>query len=867
MAQADTVSERWARRYAALTGRHPFLALAVMLPIIVAAGWYGAGIAIRSNMEDLFPDDTPAVMAARHARETLKSSSQLVVMFGSPSRDKNRALALDFCNKAQQLPEVVAVDCKRDIGFFRRNATLFMSISDLEKIDRDVEVAIRDAAAKELVDDELTAGLDDAPTPTAAGEATPTQAPAQATELAAAASPTLAGPPAASGKPKKLHLPTEDELRDRFRAEDVREWAESPDGQVVGVKIFPSVPPAEIDKSAAFMAKVHGILDDLKPTSYHPAMVVDTGGDYSDMTEEVDHIQHGLAVTSAIAIAAVIALQFLHFRRWRAIILMFVPLISGIVVTMAIARGTIGYLNLITSFIFGILFGLGDDFGVFTLSRYYEERAAGHDPLQAIVNAMGDMWRSLGTAAMTAMAGLFSLTVLHFRGFSQFGLIGGLGVGLTLVSMFAMFPAMIMAFHRIWPERSVPAEHAEGSSWMGWFANPKVARATVWLLVALASVGAFAATDLRFETNLAKLRTVGGAVKESPADAARHRVGSKYRASADTSNNESPIVIVADTPDDAHTLHLQLDHNRKALTRMERFVSIFSFVPEDQARKAEIVERIRKRIEAKVDALPADDQAEAKRAMEFLSPKPYGINDLPDFVRKRFLDTKGSYGRFLLVFAKGNLLDADSVREVVGQLGTMRIPGPDGQTVREVRTTASYFILAEADSMVRLEGPRAVLLAAIAILLVVLLHFRSLRTVLYAYVPVVIAFLIFMAVIRYVPLAMNLFSVTVLPSILGIAIDGTLQIVHRYRQEDVTLRQILAQTGGAAWAALVTTAAGFAALLFQDNLGLQSIAWMAIWGLPVVCTLGNILTGALLAWLPPPNGRGGAAGAGGQAEV
>lgn len=834
MAQIRTFSERWARRYAAYTGGRPFLTLAVLLPVIALAGWYGSGIAIRSNMEDLFPDDTPAVVAARRARETLKSSSELVVMFGSPSREKNRAIATDFCERVAKLPEVVSVDCHRDIAFFRRNSALFMSVPDLEKIETDVRDAIRRATEKDLGGDELTAGLDEPATPSVA---------------VAGAKPPTAQPAAPD---KRLHVPSEAELRDRFKAEDVREWTESPDGEVLGVKVFPSVMPSQLDASAALMAKVNGILAGLHPESYHPKMMVDFGGDYADMTAEVSNIVHGLAVTSVIAILAIVSLQFLHFRRWRAIILMFVPLVAGIALTMAIARLGIGYLNLITSFIFGILFGLGDDFGVFTLSRYYEERAAGREPLEAIENSVGDMWRSLGSAALTAMAGLLSLTVLHFRGFSQFGLIGGLGVALTLLCMFAMFPPMIMAFHRVRPERDVPAERADGSSWMGFFAHRRVARVTVLVLVSTAAVGAWMGNDLHFETNLAKLRSAGGAVQEAPAEAARHEVGSKFRATAQTSNNESPIIVVAETPEDAAYIHRRLERDKGSLSRMDRFVSLSTFVPEDQARKAAIAERIRGRIEAKLEVLQGQDKTEAQRALEFLSPKPYTADEVPDFVRKRFLDTQGSVGRFLLIFANGNLLDADSVREVVGQFGTFSIPASQGKPAREVRSTASYFILAEADSMVRKEGPRAVLLAALAILVVVLLHFRNLRLVAHTYIPVFFAFLIFLGVIRLLNLQLNLFSVTVLPSILGIAIDGTLQIVHRYHQKDAGLQQILAQTGGAAWAALVTTAAGFAALLFQDNMGLQSIAWMAVAGLPVVCTLGNILTGALLAWFPPP---------------
>ena len=144
-AAADSLLERVTRRYAAWTGRRPFTALAVLLPLLGLCGWYASGIRIRSNMEDLFPDHTPAVQAARHARETLQSSSQLVVVFGSPSREGNRALATAFCDRVSKWPEVAAVDCQRDVDFFRRNAALFLSIDELVKVETDVRDAIREA--------------------------------------------------------------------------------------------------------------------------------------------------------------------------------------------------------------------------------------------------------------------------------------------------------------------------------------------------------------------------------------------------------------------------------------------------------------------------------------------------------------------------------------------------------------------------------------------------------------------------------------------------------------------------------------------------------------------------------------------------
>ena len=153
---AESAFDRFARRYAHSTGSRPWLTLAIMAVVVGLAAWFGSGIRIRSNMEDLFPEHTPAVQAARQARETLKSVSQMVVVFGSPDRQANRKLALAFCDRLKGWPQVSALECRRDISMFRKNAALFLSPQELLDIEKDVRQTLQKATEKELVDDALT---------------------------------------------------------------------------------------------------------------------------------------------------------------------------------------------------------------------------------------------------------------------------------------------------------------------------------------------------------------------------------------------------------------------------------------------------------------------------------------------------------------------------------------------------------------------------------------------------------------------------------------------------------------------------------------------------------------------------------------
>jgi len=836
-AATETLIERLVRRYARWAAARPVAALALLCAAAALCGWYGSGIAIRSDLADLFPDSTPAVQVARHARETLKSSAQMTLMFGSPDPAKNRALAAAVCDRMRAWPDVAALDCRRDVGFFRRNAALFLSMAELEDIDREVAKAVQEAAERGLVDDALTEGLDN-PAAEAPASATATDGPGPATAT------------------DRFRLPTDDDLKRRFASDDIREWNESEDASALAILVFPTIPPTEVDKSAAFVARVRAAID-VEKARLHPTATVALSGDYAEMTAEIDSIRGGLVATSVIALLVIAAIQVLHFRRWRALALMSVPLIASSAFTVAFARGSLGYLNVITAFIFSMLFGMGNDFNVYTLSRYLEERSAGKDIATAVEDTAVGMVRALHQAALTTSVAFFALVVLEFRGFSQFGLLAGVGVEIALACTLLFFPPLTMVMHRLRADAAVSEAQAQGSRWMGAVAQPRFARAFLALMAVVTAISVVVASGYRFETDFRKLRSTAAPQRESVSVERQAAADLEVKVRAASSGRTgSPVVIVADTVEEARLIHDQIEARRAQLPSVRYSVSIHTFVPARQDEKMPVIARIRTGLEQKLASLDGKDRQDAERAIELLRAQPYGPRDLPEFVRNRFLDKQDGLGRFVILYARGNLAEAESIRRVMDQIGRFSVPdGRGGEKV--IRSTASFFILAEADDIVRKEGPIAVALAAVAVFLVIFWHFRNLTLCLYSFLPLTAAFAIFLAIARSLDLSLNLFSVTALPGILGIGIDGTTHILHRWYEEGETadVRRIVQQVGGAAWVALVTTTVGFAALLFQDNRGMQTIAWMATIGLFSVCLIANLIAGALLAVWPPRRSR------------
>ena len=315
-------------------------------------------------------------------------------------------------------------------------------------------------------------------------------------------------------------------------------------------------------------------------------------------------------------------------------------------------------MNLITAFIFALLMGLGIDFSIHVLSRYIEARRSGADLEQGLHQSLSSLAGALGTAAMTTAATFFSLTIFDFKGFSQFGLIAGMGVVLCLVSSLFLLPSLISAFEGLKPGllHSGPAR-TEADHGAGWFKPLPVAILSA--LVTVASVaGAFA---ISFEYDFDEL---GSPSRPQPA------LKKDYKKKV-SKRSFSPVFVLTDSLEETKMLDdaLSKRDKHKPGSSFKDWVSIYRFVPKDVDEHMEIIEDIRDMLERKMDMLKGEDRKRAEELMSYLDPEPYGIQDLPDWVKDQFRDKQGRLGRFVTIFAGGDKSDAREVKEIVDELG------------------------------------------------------------------------------------------------------------------------------------------------------------------------------------------------------
>jgi len=126
--------------------------------------------------------------------------------------------------------------------------------------------------------------------------------------------------------------------------------------------------------------------------------------------------------------------------------------IATIGISILINMGTnifIGEISYITSASSGLLqFAVTMDYSIFLLHRFGEERLKGLETKQAMINALKSSFSVVSASAMTTVAGFAALMFMRYGIGFDMGLVLAKGVGLSLVSVMTLLPALIILFEK-----------------------------------------------------------------------------------------------------------------------------------------------------------------------------------------------------------------------------------------------------------------------------------------------------------------------------------------------------------------------------------------------------------------------------------
>lgn len=913
MSEQSRVKARLAVAMVALVGwlqrrAGTVMLLAVLLTTVAALRI--PHLKIKSDLADLLPDHFPSIRRLREIEKRLGTQADMVVVVQSPSFEQNTAFGARLADGIRGLRgQVGSVLFRRDRAYFEDHALLYVDVPDLEKLRTRVRGRIRKAVARSMSQAVGFGGEDDGEEPPEGEDDEEDEEDEdefdrrsrKKVEAAPAAGP--GAPPAADPGDGTAGSADEgasadsaplggdsdnaeiDEIKKRFAEYDLEEYMRTDDGTLVVLKVRPLFPPTQMEKAQALTEQIRLIAADLQPHRFHPELRISFEGDYAEKAVEMRGIRSDIVSSAAVCIGLLMLVIGLHFRSLRAVPMIIVPTVAGIVWTLGFAQVTIGHLNIVSSFIFAILMGLGIDYSIHALSRYDEERRAGRGTTEALILSLQHSGLSNLTAALTTIAVFLMLLLADFRGFSEFGFMAAVGICFSIINVFIVWPAGVVLLERWWPARyALPqpaadqgqqggtAQGARGRRW-----RPGPALTVPVLLVSLAAAGfsVWAATQLEFEYSFAKLsEKVRAPAPSAPAKGASakapKRSEPRYLEAAGRTHDVAPAVALTQTLEETRLVYetfqaildipeADLDHPerwtspllasvrqryadpagwaRYAQNRIYRdMTSLWRFVPQEQDAKLAIMADVRRLLERKVNLFEGKERERMDRLLGYLKAGAVQPDEFPDWVLDQFRDRQGRLGRFLLFRARGAKADyrvSSALKEAFWELrfGDRSYP-----------VAASYFVLPEVVDTIRSDGKLTVSLALLAITVLLFLMFRSPMRVLAVLVPLLVGATSLAGFLYVADIKLNYFNVIVIPLLLGMGVDNGIHLFERLSAEGSDrVLHVLRHTGGAAFLTTLTTCIGFGGLWVANHRGLQSLGTTAIAGM-TLCLLAAVAT-------------------------
>ncbi len=560
-------------------------------------------------------------------------------------------------------------------------------------------------------------------------------------------------------------------------------------------------------------------------------------------------ILHGLAMAVALTVAIVGMSLFFYFGSLAALAALFGSLAVGALATFGLAWPAIGHLNSVTAFLSSIVVGNGINFGILVLARYLEARRRGEVGARALASALGGSFTGTLTAALAAGSAYASLIVTDFRGFRDFGIIGGSGMLLCWASAYTVLPALLAVLERR-GALSAAREPALGRLLVHF--APR--RPATVIAIGGAVVLAAALVTWRyvkhdpFEYDWQRLRADSGMAKQA------HR----WMAAIDQAFGRQLVggfVIGAANRQQAEIIeqtlraHAEDEPGRRAGDALFRRVgSIEGFVPKDQPQKLAVLAEIRRLVDDK--KLELLDSAEVADVRRFRPPddlRALTEADVPPALARRFIERDGTRGR-LLFANQASRFDGWNGRHMIAFADAVRALNlPD-----EMAVGGGAFVFADVLRAVTRAGPRATLVALLGVVLFVVIVVGRGRHAVATLASVVAGTTVMIACAALLGLKVNFLDFVALPITLGISVDYAVNVVARERADGPgSARAALATTGGAVVLCSWTTTVGYGSLLLSANAGIRSFGAVAILG-EATCLLAALtLAPALLALLAP----------------
>jgi predicted RND superfamily exporter protein len=821
------------RRYVAWTLRRGRLLWLIAALLAIPCAWRTASLYrnLRSDIEELLPRDAPSVVAIQELRHRMAGLQYLGVVVEIDAKAggtlaAGEHLLDDLAARVRKYPPELVSDVRTgyaaERAFVEKHAAMLAELGDIQTVRQRIEDRIHWEYAQQ--------------TGTLLDENEP--------------------------EPSVDFSDIENKYREKTSGPELEHDRFS--SSKLGTTLM-LVDVGGFSTSASRAAElIHRVKSDLAalggPSHYGPGLRVGFAGDVAISAEEMAALVEDLSISFGL-VGLVVVVAIVVFYGWRrAVPALFLPLFAGAAYAFAVASlwpFGVTELNSNTAFLGSIIVGNGVNFGIIQLARYVEERRAGASIERALEVALEGTRKGTLSAALAAGVAYGSLVAMQFRGFRQFGIIGGLGMVLVWGSTFVLGPSLIAWLDggRLGVEGPGPKRRplmARVSRVVLSHPRTIVVAASLVTIVAGWQLRHFGSQSLEYDFSHLRRRDTwisGEGFWGKKMDTLMGRY-------------LTPTAILTDSVAEARAVAAKL---RAAATKpplKDMIASIRTYddlVPPDQAEKAEEVEALRRKMTPKVRArLSPEDTRRLDGILGKGRPSPIEDQEIPNALTVGLRERNGDRGRVVLVFPnpatswwRGETISGfvRALREIAQT--------PTEMGGRPARVAGGPPLTSDIIESMRRDGPLASGLAFAGVVVTVLLIFRRGLATPFVIGSLVVGVIWMLGATLGLGIKINFVNFIAFPITFGIGVDYAVNVMARYVRDGThDVDAAVRETGGAVGLCSLTTIVGYSSLLVAKNVGLFLFGLLAVLGEITCLTTAVIVLPAMLRLFrhPPASG-------------
>lgn len=634
-------------------------------------------------------------------------------------------------------------------------------------------------------------------------------------------------------------------LRGSFRFAATSPYFLSQDGTALLVKVAGQASIHDMASVKATVALVHEASEALLAMPPFHGLTLKATGGYFFAAESERIIRHDMIWNVNLSMFLICLLITWTLRRWSVLLYVPIPTLLSLYLALGAFALLRPKLNALTLGCAASLIGLGVDYTIHLLTQYFDHYEGGQSPPEASRRTVRESGGGLLFAACTTIVAFAAFLGAGQQFLQEMGLLAGLGIfGCALLSV-TLCPALLACL----PSR----RRGVSPRTLGVTFLVEQSRRTAYIICSIslalcvAAVVALSLWPPGFETDLRNIHAAASPTLRVQTELAMIFGGS-----------QEPLTLLIEGPSEEHVLgdlqRLQPDLDGLVHEGLLAAVVSPSMLYPDVAFQDAVLQRLRQK----------DPEALATTLVHSLQEAGFDVEVLRGYVthlwqalehRQRIdvaafrdlgfadllrpllaHDASGAVGLAILFPTRDLWAQAD--RAAISARLTQAL---DRRRVRG-SLTGFYTISYAAAVHIGVEFGRITLIALLAVVVLVSLHFRRLQLVGLVLVPLACGVLWTAGTLALCGVKVNMMNLAILPMLLGIGIDYGIYIVHCLQSHDAaTLRRALQVTGTAISLSALTTQVGFGTLALSRHQGIASVGLVAFVGI-TACVLASLCT-------------------------